>query len=105
MSPRTPTWDGTVRLEAGTTRLARWLEQALAPEAAREVPRARTVLRRRGSAIELRIRAADAGAMRAAMNTYLGWIALSLATVRAAEPGPPEDAAARTSEALISRAR
>jgi len=94
-----------VRLATGRAELARWLEQALSPEAAREVPRARTTVRRRGAVVELRLEASDAGAMRAALNTYLGWVALSLATVGAAEgprraPGP--DAAG---EALISRTR
>jgi len=49
--------------------------------------------------------ASDAGAMRAALNTYLGWVALSLATVGAAvgAPGAPGPGAA--GEALISRTR
>ncbi len=98
-----PRWSATVRLTAGEPRRARWLERALAPEAAREVPRARTTVRRAGAVVELRVRASDAGAMRAALNTYLGWIALSLATLRAAEEAPSDGDRSGGAEALISR--
>ena len=81
-------WSATVRVATGRPEVARWLEQALRPEAAREVPRARTTVRRDGRAVVLAIEAADAGAMRAALNTYLGWVALSLSTVDAAEGAP-----------------
>jgi tRNA threonylcarbamoyladenosine modification (KEOPS) complex Pcc1 subunit len=85
MSDRPRRWTATVTVATGRTELARWLARALAPEAAREVPRARTALRQRGASVELRVEAADAGAMRAALNTYLGWVALSLATASTAE--------------------
>jgi len=88
MTGRSPRWTATVRVSTGRTELARWLLRALAPEAAREVPRARTTLRQTGAVVELRVEAADAGAMRAALNTYLGWVALSLATVTAAGTAP-----------------
>ncbi len=101
-APRPP-WTATVRIAAREGELARWLERALAPEARREVPRSRAELRRRGRVVELRIVAADAGAMRAAMNTFLGWVALSLATVAAAQGKPPS--AGAPAEALISRSR
>jgi len=100
---RAAPWSATVRLSAGRSELARWLEEALSPEAAREVPRTRTALRRRGSAIELRVEASDAGAMRAALNTYLGWVALSLATVRAAQGERASSGGTPPAEALISR--
>jgi tRNA threonylcarbamoyladenosine modification (KEOPS) complex Pcc1 subunit len=103
---RRPPWSATVRLATGRGELARWLEQALSPEAAREVPRARTTLRRTPSGIELRVEASDAGAMRAALNTYLGWVALSLATVGAAGGGQgPRSRGRPPAEALISRSR
>ena len=92
-----------MRLSAGTARLARWLADALVPEAAREVPRSRASVRRAGSVVELRVDASDAGAMRAALNTYLGWIALALATVQAAQSARPS--APPSGEALISRSR
>jgi len=105
VTSRARRWSAAVRLSAGRADLARWLEQALLPEAAREVPRARTRIRRRGSAVELRVEAADAGAMRAALNTYLGWVSLALATVREAGAGPLSGEARPGGEALISRSR
>jgi len=102
---RRPPWSATVRLATGDRELAGWLERALRPEAAREVPRARTAVRRTGATVELRMEASDAGAMRAALNTYLGWVALSLATARAARPGVPAAKGPSGAEALISRSR
>jgi tRNA threonylcarbamoyladenosine modification (KEOPS) complex Pcc1 subunit len=53
------------------------LEAALAPELSREVPRTRVrLLRPEPNAVELEIRARDTGAVRAGLNTLLGWIAL-----------------------------
>ena len=60
------------------------LARALGPEAAREVPRARAAIARPdGRTLELRIEARDTGALRAALNTYLGWVALATATEHA----------------------
>ncbi len=81
-------WSASLRLSTGSPELARWLEAALRPEASREVPRARFDLRRVGARLELEVAAQDAGAMRAALNTYLGWIALSLATAEASAGRP-----------------
>jgi tRNA threonylcarbamoyladenosine modification (KEOPS) complex Pcc1 subunit len=36
------------------------------------------------------VEARDGGAMRAALNTYLGWVALSVATLRSASRNEPE---------------
>jgi len=78
-------WNASVRLQVDDPSIAEWLEQALRPEASREVPRARADLTRgAGAALELSIAAKDSWAMRAALNTYLGWIHLSLATAQAA---------------------
>jgi tRNA threonylcarbamoyladenosine modification (KEOPS) complex Pcc1 subunit len=88
MSRRRPPWTATVTVATGRSELARWLERALAPEAAREVPRARTSIERTGASLRLRVEASDAGAMRAALNTYLGWVALSIATAETAERSP-----------------
>jgi tRNA threonylcarbamoyladenosine modification (KEOPS) complex Pcc1 subunit len=77
--------------------LAAMLERSLRPEAEREVPRARAVLRRPvPEVVELTITARDGGAMRAALNTHLGWVQLSLSTARsatapAAAPASPRD--------------
>ncbi len=105
MTTRRPPWTATVAIRTGRVELARWLEEALAPEAAREVPRARTTMRRAGATVTLHVAASDAGAMRAALNTFLGWVALSLATVSAAEGAADSADAAAGSEALISRSR
>lgn len=78
-------WEASVRVRVDSPAVLDWLEQALRPEAAREVPRAHAEIHRgeRGS-LEVTISARDSGAMRAALNTYLGWIHLSLATAQAA---------------------
>ena len=87
-------WTARLAVRLDTPRLADWLERALRPEASREVPRTRAeVLRTGESAIEVAITARDVGALRAALNTYLGWIHLSLETARTAAasgtpPGP-----------------
>jgi len=79
-------WTACVRVSVGDPRVVSWVEQALRPEASREVPRASADLRRSSDrTLELTISARDSGAMRAALNTYLGWIHLSLETARAAE--------------------
>jgi tRNA threonylcarbamoyladenosine modification (KEOPS) complex Pcc1 subunit len=90
MNDATSPWHATVTVRARDPEFARSLELALRPEASREVPRARAELRAAaGTELELRISAADTGAMRAALNTYLGWIHLAAATVRSVEPGVP----------------
>jgi tRNA threonylcarbamoyladenosine modification (KEOPS) complex Pcc1 subunit len=79
-------WTAVVTLRVRDPSTLDWLERALSPEATREVPRARAELHRTlGPALELTVSAKDSGALRAALNTYLGWIHLSLATARAAE--------------------
>jgi KEOPS complex subunit Pcc1 len=72
--------DGPVRarvtLEAGAD--ARAILQALSPEAGREVPKTRTAISLDGSSVVLDVSADDAGAMRAALNSYLRWAALAI---------------------------
>jgi tRNA threonylcarbamoyladenosine modification (KEOPS) complex Pcc1 subunit len=82
-------WTASVSVRLDDPSVADWLAQALRPEASREVPRAHAELSRGpGSTIVLSITARDSGAMRAALNTYLGWVHLSLATAQAARrPG------------------
>jgi tRNA threonylcarbamoyladenosine modification (KEOPS) complex Pcc1 subunit len=83
-------WSARVRVVGLDAPIAVMLERALRPEAEREVPRARAELRRpEPRTVELSITARDVGAMRAALNTYLGWVSLSLATLRAASVGGP----------------
>jgi len=78
-------WTASVSVRLPDPMVADWLEHALRPEASREVPRAHAELSRGpGSTLVLSITAHDSGAMRAALNTYLGWVHLSLATAQAA---------------------
>ena len=83
-------WTASVRLHSLDPKVVDWLEQALRPEAEREVPRAHAEIHRgEAGSLEIAISARDSGAMRAALNTYLGWVALSLATARAARGEDP----------------
>ena len=81
-------WSATVAVRPQNPRWVGWIERALRPEASREVPRASAEVRTGPpDTIVITITARDAGALRAALNTYLGWVHLSLATARAvAEP-------------------
>lgn len=81
-------WTAVISVRLPREPLAVWLERALGPEAAREVPRARAEVRRSAaSVVEIALTARDTGSMRAAMNTYLGWVHLALETVgKAATP-------------------
>ena len=86
MTDRPSTWTATVSVRADEPKVLDWLERALRPEAEREVPRARAaVARPTEDTLELTISSNDSGAMRAALNTYLGWVHLSLATARTAD--------------------
>ena len=83
-------WHASIQVRRPTAESAERLYRSLAPEAEREVPRARCSLRRvppRG--VSLTVTAQETGALRAALNTYLGWIDLSEATERVGTPRPP----------------
>jgi tRNA threonylcarbamoyladenosine modification (KEOPS) complex Pcc1 subunit len=85
-----PGWTATISVHTPSERVAGWLELALRPEATREVPRARAELRRSAPTIvEIAITTRDTGSLRAALNTYLGWIHLSLATLPKAQLKTP----------------
>jgi tRNA threonylcarbamoyladenosine modification (KEOPS) complex Pcc1 subunit len=80
-----PVWTATLLLQLPSEEAAQRLEAALRPEAAREVPRARARIERPSArAVRLAIDANDTGALRAALNTYLGWVTLAQATEAAA---------------------
>lgn len=82
-------WTVTISVRTPSHELAGWLERTLLPEVSREVPRARAELRLVDpTCVELSIRARDTGAVRAALNTQLGWVHLALATVPRARVGP-----------------
>jgi tRNA threonylcarbamoyladenosine modification (KEOPS) complex Pcc1 subunit len=90
MSEPARPWTATITVSMRRPAEARWLAAALAPEAAREVPRASAAIAPSGAnGVAISIAAHDAGAMRAALNTYLGWVALSLATAGAARLRAP----------------
>lgn len=81
-------WTATITLRPPDSSVATALVAALRPEAAREVPRSTAEVSRDGAGgVTIKVLAHDAGAMRAAMNTYLGWIDLALAAARAARAG------------------
>jgi tRNA threonylcarbamoyladenosine modification (KEOPS) complex Pcc1 subunit len=82
MNGTDPGWTALISVRLPSAELAGWLERALLPEAAREVPRARADVRRAApNVVEVALTARDTGAVRAGMNTYLGWIHLALATL------------------------
>jgi tRNA threonylcarbamoyladenosine modification (KEOPS) complex Pcc1 subunit len=81
-------WSATITVHLPDPNLAAWVERTLSPEAAREVPRTRATVRSAApDRVEIAISARDTGAMRAALNTYLGWVHLSLATLSASTSG------------------
>ncbi len=83
-------WAITIVVRCAQPEHAEWIARALAPEAAREVPRTRTELRHpEPGRLTLEIVARDSGAARAALNTYLGWIQLAERSVGVALAHPP----------------
>jgi tRNA threonylcarbamoyladenosine modification (KEOPS) complex Pcc1 subunit len=83
-------WSGVIEIRSRSGEEAEWLLRALRPEAEREVPRARALLLRpHPEEVRIEITARDTGALRAALNTYLGWIDLAHATL-AVTARPPE---------------
>jgi tRNA threonylcarbamoyladenosine modification (KEOPS) complex Pcc1 subunit len=83
-------WTATLTVRTGSEHLAAILERSLRPEAEREVPRSRAILSRPSAeTVEISISARDSGAMRAALNTHLGWVHLSLATARSVRGSSP----------------
>ncbi len=61
------------------------VRRALAPEAGREIPKTRVQVAGRGKTLTLTIEADDAGALRAALNSYLRWAELATGVVREAK--------------------
>ncbi len=78
-------WTARVTVRLADPALRGWLHSSLGPEASREVPRTRaTVTSPDAATVEVAIFARDVGAIRAALNTYLGWVDLALRTARTA---------------------
>ncbi|MCI4333231.1 MAG: hypothetical protein L3K01_05850 [Thermoplasmata archaeon] len=88
-----PRWSATFTVRLDSPEAAERLLRALAPESAREVPKTSATLAHPSpSTVTIEVRASESGAMRAAANTYLGWVDLagaSEAVARAAEPLVP----------------
>jgi tRNA threonylcarbamoyladenosine modification (KEOPS) complex Pcc1 subunit len=81
-----PAWTARVTIARPDAASAERIARALAPEASREVPRSRATLSRPSArAIRLDVEANDTGALRAAINAYLGWVRLALAAEEVAE--------------------
>lgn len=71
-------WDARIRIHRPDPAAADRLAAALAPELSREVPRTRVRLARPAPGVlELTVQARDTGALRAGLNTLLGWVALT----------------------------
>jgi len=86
VSPTLPAWTATIVVRRPDRGSAERIERALAPEAAREVPRSHARLRRPSEReIVLDVEANDTGALRAAINAYLGWVRLALEAEAVAE--------------------
>jgi len=49
----------------------------LSPEVGRELPRTETDISRDGDTVTINVTAKDVSAMRAALNSYLGWIRIT----------------------------
>ena len=62
------------------------LRKALSPEAGREIPGTRVRVSGRGKTVTLLIEAEDAGALRAAVNSYLRWADVAAGVVKEARP-------------------
>lgn len=93
-------WRASIRVRRTDRVAADRLYRALSPEAEREVPRARSTLTvGPGPLVSLTIRTQDTGALRAALNTYLGWIDLAETTERTVA-GPRPAAATDVPEAV-----
>jgi tRNA threonylcarbamoyladenosine modification (KEOPS) complex Pcc1 subunit len=83
-------WEGTLEILCPSGSVASRLYRVLAPEASREVPRARAeLLPPSDRTLTLRLFARDTGAVRAAVQTYLGWVHLAGAAARAGGASDP----------------
>jgi tRNA threonylcarbamoyladenosine modification (KEOPS) complex Pcc1 subunit len=72
-------WAGALTIRRPEAGAARRLAAVLGPEAAREVPRSTATLEQSDPVtLTLTLSADDTGALRAALNAYLGWIQLAL---------------------------
>jgi tRNA threonylcarbamoyladenosine modification (KEOPS) complex Pcc1 subunit len=84
-------WTATITVDRSDPDVIDRLARTLGPEAGREVPRARARLERAApTRLVLHIETKDTGALRAALNTFLGWLDLAAATERVAAAPPKQ---------------
>jgi tRNA threonylcarbamoyladenosine modification (KEOPS) complex Pcc1 subunit len=82
-------WSASIEVRCASPEAAQRLYRVLAPESAREVPRTQVRLHPpKDDQVRLDLDAHDTGALRAAVQTYLGWVQLTEATTRAGLPDP-----------------
>ncbi len=62
------------------------LRRVLAPEAGRDIPKAKIRLTVKGQALFLSIEAEDTSALRAALNSYLRWADVAASVVKEVRP-------------------
>lgn len=88
---KSPKWVAAFMVHSESPEAAERLLRSLTPEAAREVPKtSATLTQPTPSTVRIEVRASDSGALRAASNTYLGWIDLASAAEAVAHAaGPP----------------
>jgi tRNA threonylcarbamoyladenosine modification (KEOPS) complex Pcc1 subunit len=79
-------WVASIVVRRPTANSAGHLLAVLSPEAGREVPRSTASISQRGDTVTLRVRARDTGALRAAVNTFLGWVDLATRTEQLGAP-------------------
>ncbi len=73
----------TITLEGPEASVVR---EALAPEAGRDVPKARVAISGDGKKVVIRIDAEDTSALRAAVNSYLRWSDVAAGVRRVVKP-------------------
>ena len=77
MTAARPAWEATLTVRAPSRRTAGRWRSALGPESTREIPRATARVRAEGGgSVRVELVAPTPGALRAAVNTYLGWLDL-----------------------------
>ena len=78
-------WAAEVAIDCASEAEARRLHRVLGPESSREVPRARASLTEpTDRTLSIHLETRDTGALRAGLQTFLGWVQLESETVRAA---------------------
>ena len=88
-----PRWSAQFRVTLDDPEAAERLLAVLGPEASRDVPKASVGLARPSpNTVAIDVRTSEVGALRAAANTYLGWVDLAVgaaSVARRAGERPP----------------